>query len=64
MLRNCSEVQPEEAGDGQGDHMMWEADPGPVQSLTLKASGSNPGFTEEPTTLQVQATPPHQTFPR
>lgn len=59
MLRNCPEVRRGEAGDGRGDRTVWEANAGPGQPVTLKASGSNPGFSEEPASMQVQAKTPH-----
>lgn len=52
MFRNCQRAQcPRNirrdkggAGGLGSDHIVGEANPAPVHSVTLKVSGSNPGF--------------------
>lgn len=65
MFRDCQRAQcgwnmrydRGKAGVLGGDWTVGEAELGPVQLVTLKVSGSNSGFSEEPAYLQIQAQP-------
>lgn len=65
MFRDCQRAQcgwnmsydRGKAGVLGGDWTVGEAEPGPVQLVTLKVSRSNSGFSEEPAYLQIQAQP-------
>lgn len=65
MFRDCQRTQcgwnmrydRGEAGVLGGNCTAGEAEPGPVQPITFKVSGSNSGFSEEPAHPQIQAQP-------